>query len=880
MTNAINAGGARRFVERLLAGTAVAAVATTGAATTAAAQFDDEIIVTATKREKTLQEVPVAVSVVDDSVIEQAQVFDLFDLQTVVPSLRISQLQNSSQTTFIIRGFGNGANNPGIESSVGVFIDGVFRSRSASAILDLPTLERVEVLRGPQSTLFGKNVSAGAISITTKRPDFDWGGSVEATAGNFDQIAFRGTLTGPLAENLAFRVSGSINKRDGFYTNVVDGSDVNDRDRWAARAQLLWEPTDTLSFRVIGDYNRISNETCCGVIQTQLGPVTGIVGAGVPLPGGGFLPGLGEAIDDGADPFDREIALNALPTNTLEGRGASIQADWDLGVAQLTSITSYREQTDENNGDIDFTAAAVAENPISNKFETFTQELRISSVGTNTIDWLVGAFVFDEKVTTERDIIFEDQARAFFDLQTALAGAAGALGDIETQLGLPPSTFFAPGQGVFTEFDMDNLSYSFFGQVAWNVTDRLTITGGVAYTYDEKEVVSDLLLTDVFSRDIDLELLGFAGAFTQFTGLPATPQNIGALSGAPFNPALVAPAVFSNPGAATTVGGAATVLSQTPCDPGNPLLLCNSALALLPVQLFQPQTNFPDPNNPEDDGILEDDQITYTAQVAYDLLDNVNVYFTYATGWKAGAFNLSNDSQPPNVAGLGRTAAPEDVRLFEIGAKARFDGGFINVALFDQKIEDFQSNLFVGTGFQLANAGEQSVRGFEIESAYSPVDPLVLNFALTYLDPEYDSFLESPCASFVPACQGFPAPLSFDASGTDPAGIHPVSIATSAVYTHDFANGAVGFGRIEYQYESDTQVIDNVPAAVASREQNLLAASVGYETEGGFGVTIWGRNLTDDDFQVSAFPSVAQPGSFSGYANQPRTYGLTIRKRF
>ena len=145
---------------------------------------------------------PIAVSVVSADTIDKSNVRDLIDIQTTVPSLRVTQLQNSSQTNFTIRGFGNGANNPGIESSVGVFIDGVYRSRSAAAILDLPTLERVEILRGPQSTLFGKNVSAGAISITTKSPEFEWGGSVEATYGNFDQINFKGSLTGPISETL------------------------------------------------------------------------------------------------------------------------------------------------------------------------------------------------------------------------------------------------------------------------------------------------------------------------------------------------------------------------------------------------------------------------------------------------------------------------------------------------------------------------------------------------------------------------------------------------------------------------------------------------------------------------------------------------------
>ena len=173
---------------------------------------------TAAKREQTLQDVPISVSVTSSDTIEKAQIVDLKDLQSVVPSLKVTQFQSAGQTNFTIRGFGNGNGNIGIESSVGVFIDGVYRSRSASAISDLPELERIEVLRGPQSTLFGKNVSAGAISVVTKRPQFDWGLRAEATAGNYGAIQANASITGPITDSIAFRAYGSVNQRDGYFT--------------------------------------------------------------------------------------------------------------------------------------------------------------------------------------------------------------------------------------------------------------------------------------------------------------------------------------------------------------------------------------------------------------------------------------------------------------------------------------------------------------------------------------------------------------------------------------------------------------------------------------------------------------------------------------
>ncbi|NNL87640.1 MAG: TonB-dependent receptor, partial [Marinicaulis sp.] len=523
----------------------------------------DTIIVTATKRPQTLQEVPVAVSVVDADAIEKAQILDLIDLQTSVPSLRVTQLQNSSQTNFVIRGFGNGANNPGIESSVGVFIDGVFRSRSASAILDLPTLERVEVLRGPQSTLFGKNVSAGAISITTKKPEFDIGGSVEASYGNYNQVLFKGTLTGPLSETLAFRVSGSLNERDGYYTNIVDGSDVNERSRWSARAQLLWEPSDVMAWRLIGEYNKI-DEVCCGAVQILNGPATLAIGAPPPF-------GLGRLIGDDSDPFAREIAYNENPTNELTGKGLSLHGDWDLGGATVTSITSYREQDDNTQTDADFSSADVLVNPQTRNYQTFTQELRIASSGDNFVDYLIGGFYFDESVEFMRDVTFGSEGRLFADFLAAGAGAPGAFGGIEAALMIPPGTFFADGTGVFGDYTMDNRSYSIFGQLDFNLTERLTLTGGVAYINDRKESVGVSTLTESFSL-VDLNALGFPGAVFALSGADITmvpPAAVPGILATPVPVAALAPGFVIDPATGETltdpqtVGSLATAISGT-----------------------------------------------------------------------------------------------------------------------------------------------------------------------------------------------------------------------------------------------------------------------------------------------------------------------------
>jgi len=213
----------------------------------------EEITVTASKRATTLQATPIAVSVVAAAELKESQVQDIKDLQFLVPSLRVTQLQSSGNTNFLIRGFGNGANNAGIEPSVGVFIDGVYRSRTASALNDLPNLERIEVLRGPQSTLFGKNASAGVISVITAKPSLDeTTGSAALTYGNYNEVIAKADVNGPLSDTVGFSLSGHYTDRDGYYDNLAGGAALGELNRYGVRGQLLFVPSDALEIRVIG----------------------------------------------------------------------------------------------------------------------------------------------------------------------------------------------------------------------------------------------------------------------------------------------------------------------------------------------------------------------------------------------------------------------------------------------------------------------------------------------------------------------------------------------------------------------------------------------------------------------------------------------------
>ncbi len=862
-------------------------------ASAVAQETTDVITVTAQKREQTLQEVPIAVSVVQAETIQNAQINDVIDLQSVVPTLRVSQLERSSNATFIIRGQGNGANNPGIEPSVAVYIDGVFRPRAGSVLSDLMNIERVEVLRGPQSTLFGKNATAGVVNIVTQEPQFDFGGQAEVTFGNYDQTILKGSFTGPISDNVAFSISGSMNQRDGYYDNVGSGGDFNDRDRYALRGQLLINPTDRLSLRLIADYDEI-DEQCCGtdrVIDGSTGPL--IRG---PL-GGQTSAGRG---------FNYRMAADFANQNKIENSGVSLQADWDLTAnLTLTSITSVRQYDDFVDFEGDFTTLSLlGENVRELDTDTFTQEFRLTGDWNNRAFFLLGAFFSNEELTATDSRIFGADTRAYID---GLTG--GALAGLESSLGFMGGTFFAPGGGTRFTADQTDEQMQIFGQVDFDLTDRLTLTAGLAYFQSEKEVdLTDIVRTNPFS-DLNLVEIGFGG-FLQSVGVdPTNPAQVGAFAAAQ-------PAVFSAFQSASTTFNDVALASGgvlTPggvvVDPITGLPLANPALELFGLQVLGPMTPFP---NSVEDGETSDSDWPYTLRLAYDVTDNINVYGSFARGFKASSWNLTADTRPNTadvaalrasgelaadnalgaptvvttaealgVAGNQRFARPEITETFEIGLKASFDWGFLNVALFDQTIEDFQSSVFQGAGFAVINAGEQSSQGLEFDSTiFAPgIEGLTFNVAGIWMNAEYDSFPGAPVVSgsAVDLADGVEDGTG-DLSGEEVAGIPEFAGSLGFQYTRQLDFGEA-FIRADYQYESEVELLENLPESI-TRQVNTLNASVGVNLDNGLEALVWARNLNEDEYYTSGFPTTLQPESFSTYPNQPRTYGLTLRKVF
>ena len=831
----------------------------------------DEIIVNAQKRETALVDTPVSVAVVTSKDLEMTEANDLSELQFSVPSVKFTQNQNALNNTVFIRGFGNGTNNPGIEPSVSIVVDGVSRTRNQSALNDLISIEQVEVIRGPQSTLFGRSASAGVINIKTMLPDDEFGGKVSLTGGNDSHRKIAGTLTGPISDTTSFRLSASKNERDGYLTNTVTGSDVNNRDRYAFRGQILSELSDELTMRLIADFDSL-DEVCCGIAQINSGLIDGaLLQAGI----------LTERPPVGT--HSGRFGANFDPSSKAEGRGFSAQFDLDVGSATFTSISSYRENDFEASADVDFLPADILIESVDYDFETFTQEFQLKSDDANDLRWLVGAYYMDEDITNDRSVLFRDTAgirnvvntllaiqqgpsitgvatligqagiaqvsalpsgtqvlagfanplnptvgafldangdpigpaRVFTDPLTAQIAAGALAQTVATLTGTSVNdAWFVAGQGIQdTDFNVNTETLQLYAQLDWDITENLTIDFSAAYIDDKKTVVTDVDIIDNFS---EIPVLGV-------------------------NPALTA------------------------------------------IQFFPQFINYPNAN---EDGIFSSSDVTTSTKLIYALDEDTNVYASYSTGFKPISVSVSTD--PAVYAGQAFDgsryfAEPEEVKLYEVGFKKQLDNGYINVTAFSQTIENFQSNNFAGTGFNLANAEEQENIGFEIDSMIFFSENFFTTLSLQYIDAEFVKHTFGTCdrtRSGDPTDDCAPGERFRDISGTTPASIPDLSFSLSGNYRFDVSETTDALFRIEYFHEAEHQATDTVSEAIAPRGVDMINAALNFTNrDNGFSLTLWGRNINDDEFIQTAF-NVPGSDAQAAYPAPGSIYGLTVAKEF
>ena len=844
----------------------------TAAPPPAAAVDEDEattlstIVVTAQKREEQLQDVPIALTVLSDQALQDAGIRDVKDLQVLVPGLTVTSTQSEVQTTARIRGIGTVGDNAGLESSVGVVIDGVYRPRNGVGFGDLGEIERIEVLKGPQGTVFGKNTSAGVINVITRRPHYDTAIEGEVTVGNYDALGVSGSFNTALSDNAAFRIYATKRERDGFM-DVRTGAgprthtDDNNQDFHSVRGQLLFEPNENVEINLIADYTK-RDENCCTAVTIVRGATAAIID--------GLAPDEGVA-PAGNDPFNRVAWSNRGTEQMMEDKGLSAEVNWItpwFGNATLTSITAKRDWEAINGLDFDFsTADLLYRNPDADEsftgFDTFTQEFRLTG-STENVDWMVGLFYSDEDLDRNDSyrigpgyepylstLIFGQVAPAILGL-----GLPIDTSNPETFLsqvsGQPFGTSFA-GLGALDRYHQNANSLAVFTNNTWHATDALDLTLGLRYTREDKKLDSaysnpngsvgcGVALSDPAGR---------VAAALLARGVPLgalTPEQQAALLGA------VAP----------TVAG----------------FMCLPWANVL--------HNGRDTHQERDEK-----EWSGTLKAAYRWNENVMTYASAARGYKAGGFNLDRVQSSNGLSSGGTGIVPVDdtsfpgefVDSYELGAKTTWAGGdlLLNATLFHQTYEDFQLNSFLGTSFVVRSIPEVKSQGIDTELLWQPMEGLMLQGGVTYADTRYGD--EMPTADFV-----FPGAL-YKLPGSRASFAPLWSTTGSVTYEWDWSSNLVGRFNIGAKYMSDFNTGSDLDVEKVQDAYTVFNARIGIGSSNDrWMVELWGLNIFDEEYIQVGFdaplqaPGSPAPGdplnSYNAFLGAPATYGVTLRVKF
>ncbi|GGK09235.1 TonB-dependent receptor [Luteimonas terricola] len=835
------------------------------------------ITVTAQKREEALQDVPISVTVLDEQLIQDTGVRDIKDLQVLVPGLTVTSTQNEAITTARIRGIGTVGDNVGLESSVGVVIDGVYRPRNSVGFGDLGQIERIEVLKGPQGTVFGKNTSAGVINVVTRRPSYTQSAEAEITAGNYGALGVAGSYNDALGENAAFSIYAAKRKRDGWM-DVETGSGPRtedkdyDQDFHTIRGKLLFEPTENLDILLSGDFTN-RDENCCTAVQTVVGQSALALNA---------VAGHQTVAAPGDDPFDRVAYSNRPTTQKIKDSGVSAEVNWEtgwFGGATLTSITASREWESINGLDYDFSTADILyrnadKDESFTGFDTFSQEFRLTG-STDRIDWMFGLFYSDEDL--DRTETYRVGAHYEPYVSSLISNLVlGTLAQQLAPLGIPvdmtnPALFLSQvsgqpfgtnfaGLGAHDRYKQNAESLALFTNNTWHATDALDVTLGLRYTREKKELVSDYsnpngsigcgsMLANPAAR--------VGGALYQrIPGLAMLPPEL----------------------QAQIIGGAASQIVGYSCLPWSNALHSGRST------------------------VQEGDEKEWsgTVKAAYRWNDNVMTYGSFARGHKGGGFNMdrvqSADGNSASGAGImpvnDTSFGGEFVDSFELGAKTTWAGGtlLLNATLFHQEYEDFQLNSFLGTSFVVRSIPEVTSSGIDAELLWQPaaVPGLMLQGGLMYAKTEFGNDIPGP--DFVERTPLSTSGALYKLPGATMPFAPEWSGSLSATYEWDFSSSLVGRFNIGAKYMGDYNTGSDLDVEKHQDSYTVVNARFGIgRDDGRWMLEFWGTNVTDTEYvQVgfdgplqNLFPDPGNPfNTYNAFPAAPRMYGVTLRVRY
>ncbi|WP_277978988.1 TonB-dependent receptor [Sphingomonas phyllosphaerae] len=436
-----------------------------------------DVTVTARRRAEDAQRVPASLSVVGGDLIDRSYTVNTQGLTTLIPSLNYSSA-NPRNTAFTIRGLGSSVvavsqANDGLEPGVGFYVDQVYHARPATAAFDFADIEQVEELRGPQGTLFGKNTTAGALNITTRAPSFTQEGFAELSYGEYNFAQAKGWVSGPITDNIAYRVSGVSTRRDGVIDNVRTGRDTNTLGTQAVRGQLLFKPDDAIQMRLIADFTNFQ-AYCCGQVYLRTG--TSLRSAGRQFGGRSGLAAQFGYAPASTNPYDRKTDIDGpLGVDTNEG-GVSAITDWNLGFATLTSVSAWRFWNWDAENDRDYTGLPVQlSQHIPSRQDQYSQELRLASNGDGPLSYVVGLYGFRQRLTGRPISIYGPAAARYL------------IGTTTGANNTPVPSNLLDGYGQDGRTDFRSLNYAAFGEVNYRIVPAVTATLGLRYTQEDKD---------------------------------------------------------------------------------------------------------------------------------------------------------------------------------------------------------------------------------------------------------------------------------------------------------------------------------------------------------------------------------------------------------
>lgn len=816
---------------------------------------DDEIIITATRRAESIQDVPIAVTAVLPETLEKQGVVNIQNLTSVAPSFSTSNAQIASGSVVLrVRGVGTTSNNIGFESAVGVFIDGAYQSRPGVALGEFVDVERVEVLRGPQGTLFGRNTSAGALNITNKAPVMnETEGFVNATYGNHEHMSLQGAINIPLVDDtLAARLTGAIRERDG-YIDIHDRTgakigESNGISQMMLRGQLGFE-TSNLNGRIIADYSE-ADSVCCSAVELlasplELGGVFNLVGLG---PRGGMTaPNVAanifetDVLNDALD--DRRASSSQVPNPSMDQIGITAELEYNLSDSlDLVYVGSYRQYDASEEYDSGFSGLDIFNvlNGSSTEIDTMTHELRLQGDAMDgKLDWLVGGYYSDEDIAQSTKF---GLGQDYGELIGALFG--NAFGPNPLTLlsgGVDPSVVRATNN-----YAQNSESFSVFTHNIFDVTEDLSVTLGARYSDESK--------TGGFNQTDSNNPL----CTNLLAGVSVTPGGL-AFAGVP-------PQFFGS------VLGTGCFAFTAPAD------LPQAFPGFLNAPFDGIALPLPRSFNEE----FSDSELIYTGKLSYNLGD-ASVYGGFTHGYKSGGFNLDSTAA---AGGADPRFASEEVDAYEIGIKSKLADGRItlNVAGFYEDFSDFQVLEFTGAQFQTFNVPQAISKGIEVETFSQLSDNFDLTASVSYTEAEYpDDCAPTTAALRVQNLCGFSltnAPKWVGLLGAN--------------YENNLNENIDYFLSGQMRFEDDRRTSTQgrlVPATAALLGNTPLnpfdiqQESVKINMRGGLiydNLTweAWVTNLTDEVTRGVTFNTVLRSGSRSAFLQEGRMFGSTLRYKF